>query len=65
MRYAADRQLAVHEEADVRRHFEEVLHSPVTIEFEKLEEIPRAASGKFMTAIRDFPYGDSDRETIA
>ncbi len=37
--------------ADVRRHFEGILHSPVTLEFERLEQIPRAPSGKFMAAL--------------
>ena len=51
VRYAASRSLAFEDEADVRRHFEGILHSPVTLEFERLEQIPRSPSGKFMAAL--------------
>jgi phenylacetate-CoA ligase len=51
VRYAASRPFAPEDEADVLRHFEEILRSPVTIEFERLEQIPRAPSGKFMAAL--------------
>ena len=51
VRYAASRSLSSEDEADVRRHFEGILHSPVTLEFERLEQIQRAPSGKFMAAL--------------
>ena len=51
VRYSASRSFASEDEADVRRYFESILHSPVTIEFERLEQIPRAPSGKFMAAL--------------
>jgi phenylacetate-CoA ligase len=51
VRYAASRSLAFEDEADVRRHFEGILRSAVTLEFERLEQIPRSPSGKFMAAL--------------
>lgn len=51
VRYSASRCFAPEDEAEVLRHFEGILRSPVTIDFERLEQIPRAPSGKFMAAL--------------
>jgi len=51
IRYVADRLLVADDEADVVRHFQAVLHYTSTLEFERLDRIARAPSGKFMTAI--------------
>ena len=55
VRYAASRVFAPEDEADVLRHFEGILRSPVTVDFERLEQIPRAPSGKFMAALCELP----------
>jgi len=51
VRYVGDRTLSGDDEAEFHRHFESILQSPTTIEFERLEQIPRAPSGKFMMAL--------------
>jgi phenylacetate-CoA ligase len=51
IRYVADRPLVADDQADVVRHFQAVLHYTSTLEFERLDRIARAPSGKFMTAI--------------
>jgi len=51
LRYVADRPLGRDDEADILRHFEATLHSSSTLEFERLDRIARAPSGKFMTAL--------------
>jgi phenylacetate-CoA ligase len=51
VRYAATRSLDADDEAAVRQHFERILHSPARVEFERLDAVRRAPSGKFMTAM--------------
>ncbi|HWN57350.1 MAG TPA: AMP-binding protein [Methylomirabilota bacterium] len=51
VRYAATHVFAPEDEADVRRHFQEIIGSPITVDFERLDQIPRAPSGKFMAAL--------------
>ena len=51
VRYAADRPLSTEDEQALRDHVAEQLGIPVTIAFERLDAVPRTASGKFMTAI--------------
>jgi len=51
VRYAATRVFTPVDEADVRRHFEGIIGSPIMVEFERLDQIPRAPSGKFMAAL--------------
>ena len=53
VRYVGDRTLSREDEAEIQRHFETILHSPAAIEFEHLERIPRAPSGKFMMAMNE------------
>ncbi len=53
VRYAGDRTLVREDEEEFRRHFETILHSPATIEFERLDRIPRAPSGKFIMALNE------------
>ncbi len=55
VRYVGDRNLAAEDEAEFHRHFDSILHSPSTIEFARLERIPRAPSGKFMMAMNEMP----------
>jgi len=55
IRYVAERPLAPDDETAVGQHFESVLHSHSTLEFEHLDRIARAPSGKFMTAICELP----------
>jgi phenylacetate-CoA ligase len=53
IRYIGDRTLTPDDEADFLRHFESIVHAPVTIEFERVERIARAPSGKFMMALNE------------
>ncbi len=53
VRYVGDRTLTIEDEAEFHRHFESILHAPSTIEFARLERIPRAPSGKFMMAMNE------------
>jgi phenylacetate-CoA ligase len=53
VRYVGDRTLSPDDEAEFRQHFETMLHAPATIAFERLEEIARAPSGKFMMALNE------------
>jgi len=55
IRYVAERSLAPDDEAAMVRHFEMVLGCPSKLEFERLDRIARASSGKFMTAICELP----------
>jgi phenylacetate-CoA ligase len=55
VRYVGDRTLTAEDEAEFHRHFESIMHSPSTIEFARLERIPRAPSGKFMIAMNEMP----------
>ena len=55
VRYAGERTLTAEDEAEFHRHFESILHAPSTIEFARLERIPRAPSGKFMVAMNEMP----------
>jgi phenylacetate-CoA ligase len=53
VRYVGDRTLTPEDEAEFHRHFETILKSPasISIEFERLDQIARAPSGKFMMAL--------------
>jgi phenylacetate-CoA ligase len=51
VRFVSDRDLSPVDEAEIGKHFEEITRAPVTIEFQRLELIPRAPSGKFMMAM--------------
>jgi phenylacetate-CoA ligase len=51
VRFVGDRLMGSDDEAEIRRHFEALLRSRVAIEFERVEQIPRAPSGKFMMAM--------------
>jgi phenylacetate-CoA ligase len=51
VRFVSDRDLSPEDEAEIGKHFEEITHAPATIEFQRLEQIPRAPSGKFMMAM--------------
>jgi phenylacetate-CoA ligase len=53
VRFVSDRDLAPHDEAEIGKHFETITRSPVTMEFERLAQIPRAPSGKFMMAMSE------------
>jgi phenylacetate-CoA ligase len=55
VRYVGDRTLTSEDEAEFRRHFETTLHAPASIEFEHLQRIERAPSGKFMMAMNEMP----------
>jgi phenylacetate-CoA ligase len=55
IRYVGDRTLSRDDEMEIHRHFETILHSPASIEFERVEQIPRAPSGKFMMAMNEMP----------
>ena len=59
VRYVGDRTLSRDDEAEIHRHFETILQSPARIEFERLEQIPRAPSGKFMMAMNEMMETDS------
>jgi hypothetical protein len=49
----SDRDLAAHDEAEIAHHFETITRSPMTVEFERLDQIPRAPSGKLMMAVSE------------
>jgi phenylacetate-CoA ligase len=53
VRYVGDRTLTSEDEAEFLRHFETTLRAPATIQFEHLEQIERAPSGKFMMAMNE------------
>lgn len=53
IRFVSDRDLAPQDEAEIGKHFESTTHAPVSIEFERLKQIPRAPSGKFMMAMSE------------
>lgn len=53
VRYVGDRTFSREDEEEIHCHFETILHSPAAIEFERLEQIPRAPSGKFMMAMNE------------
>jgi len=55
VRYVGDRTLSSQDEAEIHRHFESILKAPATVSFERLEQIPRAPSGKFMMAMNEIP----------
>jgi len=53
VRFVGDRAMAPDDEAEICRHFEGTLRSPAVIEFERVEQISRAPSGKFMMAMNE------------
>ena len=53
VRFVSDRDMAPQDEAEINNHFETITRAPVTIEFERLEHLPRAPSGKFMMAMNE------------
>jgi len=58
VRYVGERTMTPDDEAEFHKHFEEMLHVPVTIAFERMETIPRTRSGKFMMALNEMPDAD-------
>jgi phenylacetate-CoA ligase len=55
VRFVSDRGLSSEDEAEIGKHFELITHAPVTIDFQRLERIERAPSGKFMMAMNEMP----------
>jgi phenylacetate-CoA ligase len=55
VRYVGDRTLTPEDEAEFYAHFATILKSPasISIEFERLDQIARAPSGKFMMALSE------------
>jgi phenylacetate-coenzyme A ligase PaaK-like adenylate-forming protein len=53
VRFVSDRDLSTQDQAEIGKHFEEITRAPATIEFQRLEQIPRAPSGKFMMAMSE------------
>jgi phenylacetate-CoA ligase len=53
VRYAADRALSADEEATIRTEFQAILGFAALVAFERVAEVPRAPSGKFMTALSE------------
>ena len=53
VRFVSDRDLAPQDKAEIGNHFETITRAPATVEFERLEQIPRAPSGKFMMAMSE------------
>jgi phenylacetate-CoA ligase len=53
VRFVADRDLSSQDEAEIIAHFETIARGPATIEFQRLTQIERAPSGKFMLAISE------------
>jgi phenylacetate-CoA ligase len=53
VRFVADHDLSSADEAEISRHFETFTAAPVAIEFERLKEISRTPSGKFMVAMSE------------
>lgn len=55
VRYVAESPLPADEEAAIQREFCEILGHEALVHFERMPEIPRAPSGKFMTALSELP----------
>jgi phenylacetate-CoA ligase len=53
VRYVAEQSLSVEEEAAIRGEFREILGYAAAVDFERMPTIPRAPSGKFMTALSE------------
>lgn len=53
IRFVSDRDLAPQDQAEIGAHFETITRAPVSMEFERLKQIPRAPSGKFMMAMSE------------
>jgi phenylacetate-CoA ligase len=53
VRYAAEAAIEPDVQTAIRDEFAKVLGQGIAVEFERLEEVPRAASGKFMTALSE------------
>jgi len=53
VRYVAPRALTADEATAMRAEFQEILGYPAGVDFERVDEIPRAPSGKFMTALSE------------
>ncbi|HJQ85019.1 MAG TPA: AMP-binding protein [Candidatus Binatia bacterium] len=53
VRYAGDSELTGADEAAIGREFREILGYEAAVDFERLTTIPRAPSGKFMTALSE------------
>ena len=60
VRYVGDRTLSPEDEAEFHRHFATILKSPasMSIEFERMDQIARAPSGKFMMALCELAAAD-------
>ena len=55
VRFVSERPLAAADEAEIRAHFETILRFPATVAFERMPQLPRAPSGKFMMALNECP----------
>jgi len=49
--FVSNRDLSLSDTAEIGRHFDAITGGPTTIEFERLEQLRRAPSGKFMLAM--------------
>ncbi len=55
VRYIADATLITEAEEAIRSRFRKVLGDAISVEFQKVYEIPRTAGGKYMTALSELP----------
>src|SRR5207245_1351470 len=55
VRFVSERPFGPQDESDVSDHFKRILDHVPTIEFERVDKIARAPSGKFMTALCEIP----------
>lgn len=53
VRFVAAHPMGNSDESEIQRHFESIVGYPVAVEFERLTQIPRAPSGKFMMAMTE------------
>jgi phenylacetate-CoA ligase len=53
VRYVADQPLGVEDKKQVQNKIREYLESEIAVDFERVNEIPRAPSGKFMVALSE------------
>jgi phenylacetate-CoA ligase len=55
LRYVADALLIPEAEEMIRKRFQEVLGDAISVNFQRVREIPRTAGGKYMTALSELP----------
>jgi hypothetical protein len=53
VRYVAEAALSADEETAIRAEFGRILGYAANVDFERVAEVPRAPSGKFMTALSE------------